>query len=158
MKFLLLEFCHVCILPDWPLTAVPGHAIFPGCFFLSQHLNRVDTWAVISVAVRSRQTWTEGDLGEDSLPDLLVLWKCASSIVNALWWAILPLAQARWKQWRDLMFWTSTSVASSEITMWLLLRLMFCLLRKSLSLRYSCKTRIQSHFIMWWRNYPEQGQ
>lgn len=157
MKFLLLEFCHVCILPDWPLTDVPGYALFPGCLCLSHHLNRVDTWAVISVTVRSRQTWTEGDLGEDSLPALLVLWKCASSVGNALWRVILPLAQARWKQWQDLMFWTSTSVASSEITMWLLLLLMFCLLRRSLSLKYSCKTRIQSHLIMWQRNLTRAG-
>lgn len=144
MKFLLLEFCHVCILPDWPLTDVPGHAIFPGYFFLSHHLNRVDTSTEISVAAQSRQTWMEGDLGENSLPAYLVLWKCASSVVNALWWVMLPLAPVRWRQWQDMMFRTSTSVALSEITMWLLLLcLMFCLFRRILSLRYSCKTRIK---------------
>lgn len=157
MKFFLVEFCPVCILPDWPLSDVPGHAIVPEYFCLSQHLNRVATSSVISVALRSRQTWMEGDLGEDCLPVLLGLWKWASSVVKALWRVILCFAQARWKQCRCLMSGLPL-VASSEITMWLLLLcLMFCLLRRSLSLRYSGKTRTQSHSIILRRNLTRAG-
>ena len=35
MKFLLLEDCHACPLPVWPLTDAPGHAISPRIFLPS---------------------------------------------------------------------------------------------------------------------------
>lgn len=156
MKSLLSESCHICTPPDWPLSDAPGHVIFPRISLpVTHHLNRMQTFTVFCVVAWSKQTeWKIWVLIVFLLFQYSFSGMC--SFHSQCYFSSDTLLNSGEMETRPRLLLVWFEVKSSHG--YCFLCLMFCFLRRKLSLRYSCKIRIQNNLIILQRNLTRAGR